>query len=70
MDDTKLHQAISSVTDELGQKFPSIPTQRVSDAVDEATAELLPGATVLDYLPILIWRRAHARLDQTPEFDQ
>ncbi|CAM03733.1 hypothetical protein A8924_4851 [Saccharopolyspora erythraea NRRL 2338] len=57
-----LERELALVNDELARRFPSVPRERVSSAVDVAASEYLPTARITNYLPILIERRARTYL--------
>ncbi|QUH02211.1 hypothetical protein HUO13_16660 [Saccharopolyspora erythraea] len=57
-----LERELALVNDELARKFPAVPRERVSSAVDIAASEYVPTARIANYLPILIERRARRYL--------
>lgn len=62
MEHAWLQRELGTVAEELAQAVPTAPPEHVSEAIEEAAAELVPHATIVNYLPILVRRRALARL--------
>lgn len=62
MDHAWLDRELDDVTEELCQAFPALPEDQVTEVVQDTINQLLP-ARVESYLPILVWRRAYARLE-------
>ena len=57
-----LERELDLVNEELARRFPSVPSARVSAAVEAAAAEFVASARVRHFLPILIRRRAQHHL--------
>ncbi|MEN2742498.1 hypothetical protein ABCS02_32380 [Microbacterium sp. X-17] len=54
-------EPLADVVRRLHERFPQLPTERVSDAVMHAYYQF-DGAPIRDYIPVLVERAARATL--------
>lgn len=54
---------VAEIADRLTARFPDLPKEKVSAAVDDARHRF-DDARVRDFVPVLIEREARARLEQ------
>jgi hypothetical protein len=62
IDQEWIRRELERVMADLSGVFPDATAEDVAAAVDAAADELVPSARVMTYLPILVRRRAYARM--------
>ncbi|MEV0052640.1 hypothetical protein AB0H34_19315 [Saccharopolyspora shandongensis] len=62
IDHARLQRELDLVREELSGQFRDAQPGQISHAINTAAAELVPQATIGDFPPILIRRRAPERL--------
>lgn len=62
MDDhgTELHAKLKRVEKQLADDFGDADRASISRCFERAVAELVPGARITDFLPVLTYRHARA----------
>jgi len=57
---TELHAKLKTVEKQLADDFGDVDRALISRCLDRAVAELVPGARITDFLPLLTYRHARA----------